>query len=111
MREDPTSNPENGSSSRMRSGLCRRAAASSTFWRMPLEYDDISTCRSLCSPKQAKQSINRTGDSLSREAPQLGHHHQIFETAQMGIELRLFRHITDAALKSHQIAVDILAVE
>jgi hypothetical protein len=32
------SSPESGSSSRINSGLCRRAAAIRIFWRMPLEW-------------------------------------------------------------------------
>ncbi len=38
-----TSRPENGSSSSTRSGLCSSAATSSTFWRMPFEYDEMGT--------------------------------------------------------------------
>ena len=42
----PTSRPENGSSSRMRSGLCRSAAAMSIFCRMPFKYPEIDAWRS-----------------------------------------------------------------
>src|SRR6266567_8511695 len=38
-----TSRPEKGSSSRTISGLCRSAAASRTFCRMPFEYEEMGT--------------------------------------------------------------------
>src|ERR1022692_1006504 len=66
MMDAFTSSPESGSSSRMRSGSWRSAAAMRIFWRMPLEYVSRRLTRSdERSNVSSMQAIDPTRDRTS----------------------------------------------
>ena len=62
--------------------------------------------------KEAQQAV----DAVRRWAwrgrfAQLAHHDQVFEAAQMRVEMRLFGHVAHALLVGDRVALDGLAVE
>ena len=61
--------------------------------------------------EQAQQTVDAFGGGLSGQTAQLANHGQVFEASQMRIDLRLFGHVSHAALVGHRIVLDALALE
>ena len=61
--------------------------------------------------KQAQQAVDALGRGLGGQIAQLAHHDEVFQAAQMRVEVRLFGHVAHALLVGDQVALDGLAVE
>ena len=72
--------------------------------------------RNWCVPvamqgEQAQEPVDLILGRFGGQSPQLPHHHQVFESAQMPVQMRLLRHISHTLLPCDQVALNRNAFE
>ncbi len=71
----------------------------------------MGACRSPCSPSNRSRPSIRSAVGRAGRSRKLAHHDQVFEAAQMRVQMRLFGHVAHALLPGDQVAPDGFAVE
>jgi len=92
-------------------GLCRSAAESSTFWRIPFEISRNGRMPSPWKREQRSSPSMRSAVGFGWQIAQLSNHDQVFKACEMRLQMRLFGYVSHALLVGDRIALNTLAVE
>lgn len=87
-------------------GGLRRAKPGRTVMQDGADGSGYSHSSTVFGPRRGSYKI-----SLVTKVVLCPYHHQVFHTAQVGVEMRLFRNIADPLAKGHQVIQNRLAIK